>query len=553
MRSPTYSLAALLAALHCAGAHAGPQACSEARLSEIRAPAGPGSGAVLIDCNLDLGPEELITKSLYFNHGELSNDVVVDCHGATLGSNDYSAGLPRLNVQSYFDGATGRWARPSNILVRNCRLLGNLNVNGIGGAATPEVRDSSHLDADHSTRMRDAAPTGITFDNLVVETQDRIAAYINVGATAVAIRNSEFRGRSPSTVIYLEAESGWHRIVDNRFYTSASREVIAVDGSTENVIQGNTFHDTHLGGIFLYRNCGEGATVRHATPQKNNIEANTFLDGSGPRNGYPHIVVASRNGNRKYCEDDAGYPYGSSVSNLDWARFTEIKGNHFAALAASAPAVVLQAGPSYVVDNTSDLLSALPTQDAWGGFFSHNAVGEAPDTTSSCFYRDGLPFLIRSGQMLDLDLADPRKATCATIETACVSGAIVTRSSACQAAQHQTVTVKCSGKWPSLACSRSIECPVGQQIQALKLACDLASGTITSGMLAGLEWNALKVFSTTSGNASCRAGGQAIQANSTQVLDFPKQRVSLGCVGDTAAGKNCSLRGQYVCRQAYSP
>jgi parallel beta-helix repeat protein len=405
------------------GALAAPGPCSEAKLAEVRAPAEPGTGAALIDCHLDLVPGEVITKSLYFNLGEVSNDVVVDCHGAALSSNASNAALPRVNVQSHFDAGTGRWARPSNILVRNCHLLGNLNVNGIGGAAHETVQQSSRTNPDHSALMWDSAPTGIVFDGLVVETQARIGAYLNVGATGVTIRNSEFRGSSNSTVIYLEAESGWHQILDNHFHTVAAREVIAVDGSTENMIRGNTFHATRLGGIYLYRNCGESGTVRHANPQKNDLEGNMFLDASGPLNGFPHIFVASRNGNRNYCEDDAGYPYGSSVSNLDHAQFTEARGNYFEALSgARSKAVMLNAGPSYLVDNRSNLPSAIPADDAWGSFFGRNGQGEEPDTASSCFYRDGLPILIQSGEFHDLDLSSPTQARCAATETSCQDG-----------------------------------------------------------------------------------------------------------------------------------
>src|SRR5262249_54011394 len=160
-----------------------------------------------------------------------------------------------------------------------------------------------------------------------------------------------------------------------------------------------------------------------------------------------------------YCEDDAGYPFGSSLSNLDWAQFTEIKGNHFEAVAGSkSKAIVLAAGPSYVVDNTATLLAALPTQDAWGGFFSHNVVGGGPDTTFSCFYRAGVPLLVRSGKFQDLDLADPKKAVCANSETDCNAGVLTTKPGTCQNAQLLTTAVKCSGKLPDLACTRSIQC-----------------------------------------------------------------------------------------------
>jgi hypothetical protein len=89
---------------------------------------------------------------------------------------------------------------------------------------------------------------------------------------------------------------------------------------------------------------------------------------------------------------------------------------------------------------------------------------------------------------------------------------------------------------------------VGLQVRALKLACHLNAGKVTSGMLAGLAWNTMAVVSAPVGAASCLVDGQDLQADATQVLDFPKQRVTVGCVGDVAGKRSCSLRGQLVCR-----
>jgi len=90
----------------------------------------------------------------------------------------------------------------------------------------------------------------------------------------------------------------------------------------------NTFKQTTRGGIYLYRNCGEGGTVRHQSPQQNLIEKNTF-NLQGLNRGHWGIWIGSRNGNRNYCEHDAGYPFGSSVDNGDFANNNTIRNNKF--------------------------------------------------------------------------------------------------------------------------------------------------------------------------------------------------------------------------------
>jgi parallel beta-helix repeat protein len=89
--------------------------------------------------------------------------------------------------------------------------------------------------------------------------------------------------------------------------TSASREIIAVDGSANNQLLTNTIKKPPNGGIYLYRNCGEGGTVRHQSPQNNFIAGNT-IDNTG---GYG-IWLGSRNGGRLYCRDDAGSPLAAA-------------------------------------------------------------------------------------------------------------------------------------------------------------------------------------------------------------------------------------------------
>ena len=146
--------------------------------------------------------------------------------------------------------------------------------------------------------------------------------------TGVTIRNCTFTGWSASTTVYLDAESGGNRIEGCAFDVRSGREVMAIDGSATNTIVGNRFLRAGYGGIYLYRNCGEGGTVRHQTPQRNVIE-NNFFDLKDLHPGSYGIWLGSRQGRRSYCEDDAGYPFGSSVDNRDFADHNTLVGNVF--------------------------------------------------------------------------------------------------------------------------------------------------------------------------------------------------------------------------------
>ena len=98
-----------------------------------------------------------------------------------------------------------------------------------------------------------------------------------------------------------------------------------MDGSAENVISGNTFRVAWQGGIHLYRNCGEGGTIRHQTPSRNVITGNRFIYDVPLH--LPAIDVGSREGRRLYCGEDDGYPFGSSLDDGDGATDNVVDGN----------------------------------------------------------------------------------------------------------------------------------------------------------------------------------------------------------------------------------
>jgi parallel beta-helix repeat protein len=220
------------------------------------------------------------------------------------------------------------WDVPEKITIRNGRIRGSIRIFGLGvNGEAPKVRESSHREG-HTARAQAAAPRAILLEDLKIEADHRIPLYLGPGVTGVTVRNCTFTGWSASTTVYLDAESGGNRIEGCTFDMRSGREVMAVDGSATNTIIGNRFLQVSYGGIYLYRNCGEGGTVRHQAPQGNVIE-NNFFNVKDLRSGSYGIWLGSRQGRRSYCEDDAGYPFGSSIDNRDFADHNTIRGNIF--------------------------------------------------------------------------------------------------------------------------------------------------------------------------------------------------------------------------------
>lgn len=182
--------------------------------------------------------------------------------------------------------------------------------------------------------MQKSAPSHILLSNLEVEGTGTIPLYLAPGVSRVTLFRSSLTGFSRSTAIYLDAESRHNVLGHNHIAVLTERELLAIDGSADNVIAHNHF-SSNRGGVFLYRNCGEGGTIRHQAPQGNLILRNSFSHDDALRAGetrglsqivdpLPGIWLGSRMGARRYCDDDAGKPFGSSADNRDFARYNQI-------------------------------------------------------------------------------------------------------------------------------------------------------------------------------------------------------------------------------------
>ena len=269
---------------------------------------------LLLSCKDEIVPYEVykVTKS----------GSVIDCQGKKFNEGK----ITEIRVSSPIRDVT----------IKNCKLKGSIRVFGLGMNGEDENVKNSSYKAGHTERAQAAAPSNVLLSNLTIEGVQRIPLYLAPGVTKVTIENSKFIGNTLSTVIYLDAESAYNTIRNNTFSVKGNfslrqfriREVIAVDGSAYNQIIGNKFEEAVGGGVYLYRNCGEGGTVRHQPPQHNVIAGNNF-NLTGLYWGNYGVWLGSRNGNRDYCSADDGYEFGSSVNNGDFADYNTVRGNTF--------------------------------------------------------------------------------------------------------------------------------------------------------------------------------------------------------------------------------
>lgn len=290
--------------------------------TELRALTTPSDQAYRLTCRAVLDGAPVRRRILI--EGAEASGAGLDCGGGVIRpAGEATTRAPTVAIWSRRDG--DGWSRPSGVHVRNCTVVGNVRIWGMGAGGSMRDLLASSRTAGHTAAAQAAAPSGVLLEQVRFEGAGTIPLYVGPGVTRTTVVRSRFVGRSVSVAVYLDAESAGAEIRDNDFSIRTGREQIAIDGSGANRIIGNRFDLGGRGGIFLYRNCGEDGVIRHQTPSYNLITDNVFA-GAGwlrPRT----VVVGARAGNRGYCGDDAGYPFGSSADDGDGAIGNRVERN----------------------------------------------------------------------------------------------------------------------------------------------------------------------------------------------------------------------------------
>ncbi|TDV37316.1 hypothetical protein C7405_103446 [Paraburkholderia caballeronis] len=293
--------------------------------------------------DITLPEKSRVRGSLIFEGGAASG-VTLNCNGSSIEAGESRSGKHEAIVIRSRKLPGGDWEAPTRIAIENCVVLGSIRVYGIDKNANGAAMKESSLDPGHTARVQKAAPSRIEFRHVRIVTHDGVALYIGPGVTRTALIDSVIEGTGTAPAVYMDAESAGNLIARSEFsYRSAKREVVAIDGSAHNTIKNSIFKDVEHGGIFIYRNCGEGGVIRHQKPEFNAIEGNTFIYGkrSGGRT-FPAVWIGSRQGRESYCFRDPDHPFGSSLSPLDFARHNTVSGN------------IVRNWPDHAIENSDD-------------------------------------------------------------------------------------------------------------------------------------------------------------------------------------------------------
>lgn len=379
--------------------------CSQKKIFEILEPARNSCDFVVIDCTAIVPASSTITKQVHFA-GATSSGASLDCGGGNIkwtpgvctDQSGHSKPEDNVKIKIYSKELAGSIVPLSNVTIRNCNIEGGIIVKT--GASDKWVRDSSRLDRHHRARMQAMAPSNINLDSIKITALGTTNLYVGSGTTYLTLRNSRLDGDAGGPSVYLDSESAYNTIYQTSFATraiagnSGIRENIAIDGSAYNNIIKNKFYNLKSGGIKIYRNCGETGIVRVQGPMYNHILNNVFsyADVNSPESLPPAIWIGSRQGVTakgdpiRYCDDDKGLDYGSSISNLDFAKNNVVAQNRF--YGRKLETAIKNSDTNNIVESNTSLAATQPIET---------------DTATRCFI-DAEKRFISEGTLYSRDL-----------------------------------------------------------------------------------------------------------------------------------------------------
>lgn len=513
---------------------------------------------VTLECSLTLPSTAFVTKRLVLA-GSASSGVIVQC----------SCDANRCTT---LDGdilfAAFDTDRPENITVRNCRITGDVRIGAAPAASQTRRRD-------FEAWIRARAPRRITFDNVNIAGSGHDRFYVNWGVTDTKLINSVIEGEASGVPIYLAPHSSRTLIKNNQIRTvttapgitkTTERESIAIDGSDHNQIISNWFGALNRGGIYLYRNCGENRGIRHTTPSHNHIINNVFLYRSydGPN---PAVYLGSRDGDpprfhiggwRNYCDDDAGFPWGSSADDQDFATHNVVMGN----LIVKRPEAEVIRSKDWV-NNAMNLIDrnvTVPeTRAKW------------PRPPAGCYVRGGDKEFIRHLETTEMFMRDDGSPTCERVT--CNDGELhpaILQQRATSACATRRVPIDCPISGTNKGCERRVACPAGTRIVGAVAACNLEQGAVSDDELATVPPNLIHVARLSDGikGGSCHIENNRVIGKISRFAQGGVMRVVVppsavqtpirniaGLIGVTAGcnehddnGGDCHIRGSLFCR-----
>jgi parallel beta-helix repeat protein len=228
------------------------------------------------------------------------SNTTLDCNGAQIKGTDTT----QVVVKGEID----------NVTVKNCYIN-----SGKGIGVFPPAR----LDGETDDELRLRSPKNVVLSNLHVtkSTSKGVAIFLHVvGATlkdSIIINN-----HGPGVYIspYAKKNLVQNNLIKDNGHIEENglprigwyrREGVAIDGASENIIEGNHFDNNAFGGVLLYKNCQEHiSTNPDSIPRTEHAHSNVIRGNTFTKQPFGVWVASrqSRDLQQMDCGDPTPYP-----------------------------------------------------------------------------------------------------------------------------------------------------------------------------------------------------------------------------------------------------
>lgn len=404
----------------------------------------------------------------------------------------------------------------------------------------------------------------------------RVGLYLDFGTRDISVRNTCF--------IYPGTPDPLSKITEEEF---SGREAVAVDASANNVFRNNIIYRAKTGGFHLYKNCWEHFDAHLKDPKRqaqyprrqrsdnNMIRDNIFVGGQSGEIGvslahrawkeYFFINPVSepmRCGDTTYKKPTPVTGGKEKRTYQDFARGNVVQENTFFNM--ETPISILDDGnevKNNVFRGSKSLMMV--------------AVGHSKDPE----YRGrGLRDIKITNNLSLLTKVDSKKLIVAKGSPAVSSSGNTHKAPSSISVPKPTPTPKptpvptpkptptptpapqasivkfsCAKEGSNDGCTKTVNCPAGKKVHAVRAACDLEAGKVTDAQVTGTSWNQLKIVkasdNVTDGTCSVSMAGKtaALSSGTRAINIYSATSIGIFCREKDGNGGDCEIRGELRC------
>ena len=245
-------------------------------------------------------------------------------------------------------------------------------------------------------------------------------------------------------------------------------------------------------------------------------------------------ILGARNGNRPYCGLDAGWAFGSSASDRDWAQHNVVAQNQV--YVRELGEMIREGDPAFDNDN-------LITDNETVSTHTHRATGcYVPWAYRDHFYWDG--------EIIDL-VPDPRDLapSCTSTPYVCRNGELMAETAPppCHVETHH---FECRVTGDNAGCWDYAVCPAGTRVIGARGVCNLEWGAVSDAERDAARPNTVSVTRPSAhvDHGLCNLG--EFQTSESEISwDGPADYWTwFGCQEHDANGGDCHARATIYCR-----